>query len=347
MSTFSQNLQRSPEAYPHTWDLGEERVLFVQMHEAGYAKAAFLDQRALAPQTKGQWSPMEGVAPAVAEAVIEERLGFIFHIGHVGSTLISRLIGGERILSLREPTPLRVLAQIRGDLPTAESYQTPMDYDRELAMFLKLWSRTWRDDQLAVVKASSFAADCAEDIMRRPGCTAGLMLYATPQAYICGILAGPNSRMESKVLSQARLRRLHARLGTDAWRLHALSEGERVAMSWAAEMTALVAGVEDNEDKALWMDFDQFLAAPEPALGAVFDLFGVDASPAELQALATGPIMGQYSKAPEHKYDAKLRRQVLDEGRDLNPRELADGMAWLEAAAKDWPEIAAALEVAS
>ncbi len=346
-TTFSQNLQRSPEAYPHTFDPGEERVLFVQMHEPDYAKAAFLDQRALSPQTKGQWSPLTQLAPAVAEASIEERLGFIFHTGHVGSTLISRLIGGERVLSLREPTPLRVLAQMKGDLPTAESYFTPEDYEQFLGMFLKLWSRTWRPEQVPVVKATSFTSECSEDIIGRPGCIGALMLYAKPEAYISGILAGPNSRMESKILAQARLKRLHHRLGADPWRLHAMSEGARVAMSWASEMVALLAGAKDREDKVLWLDFDQFLAAPEPGLGAVFDLFGVDTTPADLDALVASPIMRQYSKAPEHMYDAKLRRQVLEDGRELNPRELADALAWLESAAKDWPQIRAAMEIAS
>jgi hypothetical protein len=347
MTPFAQNLRRSPEAYPHTWDLAEDRLLFLQMREADYVTASFLDQRAVNPQAKGQWTAMAAARPVVAEAQIPERLGVIFHCGHVGSTLISRLIGGEKVLSLREPTPFRTLSQAKQDLPTAESYLTPMAYERDLAMFLQLWSRTWRSDQLAVVKASSFASECAEDVTRRPGCVGALMLYATPEAYVSGILAGPNSRIEAAVLSQMRLRRLHARLGTDVWRLHDLKEGERIAMGWASEMVAMLAGSTGHEDKVQWLDFDRFLLAPEPGLGAVFDVFGVEASPAEIETAITGPLMKQYAKAPEHAYDAKLRRDVLEAGRKDNPRELADAMAWLEAAAKDWPEIREIMELAA
>jgi hypothetical protein len=347
MNLLAQNLKRSPEVYPHTLDIGQDQVLFVQMLEPDFAKSPFLDQRAIAPTAKGQWSQLSNVREAVAEAALPEQLGFIFHTGHVGSTLISRLIQGEQIFSLREPTPFRVLSQVKAELPAPESLLTPMEYQRDLDLFLKLWSRTWRPEQLTVVKATSYASECAEDVVGRDGCVAALMLYATPEAYTAGILGGPNSRIEAKILSPGRLRRLHQRLGTDVWRLHAMSEGERIAMGWACEMMAMLAGSTGHEDKVQWLDFDRFLQAPEQGLGVVFDVFGVQASPTEIQALVNGPIMDQYSKAPEHQYDAALRHDVLEQSRRANSREISDALAWLEASAKEWPEIAEALEIAN
>lgn len=347
MNTFAENLKRSPEAYPHTWDIAQDQVLFVQMQAKDYAGAAFLDQRAIAANAKGQWTAMSSVRAAATEAKIPERLGFIFHTGHVGSTLISRLIDGAQLFSLREPTPLRVLSQVKAELPTPESLLTPAQYKRDMAMFLELWSRTWTPEQMAVIKATSFASETAEDIIGRPGCKGAVMLYATPQAYTSGILAGPNSRIEAKVLSPGRLRRLNQRLGTDAFRLATMSEGARIAMGWVSEMTAMLAGSTAREDKVQWLDFDRFLAAPAPGLEVVLDVFGVKYPPEQIKALVEGPIMRQYSKSPDHAYDAALRREVLEQGASANPRELADAMTWLEGAAKEWPEIREAVELAA
>ncbi|HEY3815510.1 MAG TPA: hypothetical protein VGL66_20005 [Caulobacteraceae bacterium] len=347
MNTFAENLKRSPEVYPHTWDIAQDQVLFVQMSPKDYTDAAFLDQRAINPKAKGQWTPMSNVRAAVTEAKIPERLGFIFHTGHVGSTLISRLIDGTQLFCMREPTPLRVLSQVKAELPTPESLLTPAQYKRELAMFLELWSRTWTPEQMTVVKATSFASETAEDVVSRPGCKGALMLYATPKAYVSGILAGPNSRIEAKVLSPGRLRRLNQRLGTAAFRLATMSEGARIAMGWASEMTALLAGSTAREDKVQWLDFDRFLSAPEPGLEVVLDVFGVKYPPEQITALIKGPIMRQYSKQPEHAYDAKLRREVLEQGASENQRDLAEAMAWLEGAAKEWPEIREAVELAA
>ena len=52
----------------------------------------------------------------------ERAVHFIFHTGHVGSTLVSRLLDetGD-VLSLREPLPLRTLADAMDVLTLPES----------------------------------------------------------------------------------------------------------------------------------------------------------------------------------------------------------------------------------
>jgi hypothetical protein len=348
MSALSESLARSPEAYPHSWDIAAYEVALVRLSEADYAGASFLDQRALKPGAQGQRIGLELLRAAVEEASLEERLGFIFHIGHVGSTLLSRLIGASPgVLALREPLPLRLLAQLKADLTTPESYVSPKDYERDLSLFLKLWSRRFRPQQLAIVKATSFASECAADLVLRPSQPEAILMYAEPEAYLAGILSGPNSRIEAVSMAQSRLRRLHHRLGEASWRLYALGEGERIAMSWACEMTALMAAADASPERTAWLDFDRFLIEPAPALATAFSRFGVEAAPAEIEALVGGPLMRQYSKAPEHAYDAALRGQVLDAGRAESAAEVRRGMAWLEGAARAHGSIAAALEVSA
>src|SRR5829696_4547741 len=91
----------SPDAYPQRLDLARARVLLVELNEAAYQSASFLDDRILSPATRGAWLPMERIAAAVQSMHAPAPLHYVFHTGHVGSTLVSRLLDtSNKVLSL-------------------------------------------------------------------------------------------------------------------------------------------------------------------------------------------------------------------------------------------------------
>lgn len=340
MTPLAQSLALSPEVYPHTYDQVNDAVYGVRFTEADYAKASFLDQRCLTAQTPGDWIRWADLAAAVNEAELKEDVGFIFHIGHVGSTLLSRLIGGHpSVLSLREPLPLRMLAQIQLELPTAESVWSEADYAARVSVFLRLWSRGFRPGQLAVVKATSFCSELAAEMVARPSQPRAVLLSVAPETYMATILGGENNHFDIKGMAANRLRRLHRRIGGEAWRLHALSYGEQVAMSWASEATALAQAAAVAPDRTLAVDFDRMLADPAQVLAAVFAHFRRDVFEDEVAAAASSPDMTRYAKAPEHGYGAQVRAAVLNEARREHATELRAGLAWLERAGRAHPVI--------
>ena len=341
MSDFADRLRRDPDLYPHSYDPMADALLFVEMTRAGFEAASFLDQRAITPQMRSQWVAGQPVDATMA-TVPRGEVGYIFHIGHVGSTLLSRMMGAHaEVHALREPATLRTLAQIAPELATAESMVAPDAFDRRLSSLVKLWARTYSPTQRSLVKATSFASELAPQLLAEPQAQPSLAMFVKPEIYIASILGGENSRQELKALSQGRLRRLHRRLGADAWRLYELSEGERAAVSWACEMTALEAA---DGGCLSWIDFETFLAHPEAGLTAAFAATGFTVDAAEVAAIVAGPLMQRYSKGPEHAYTPELRRQVLADARREHGPEIARGMAWLEAAAGAQPPIAAALD---
>jgi hypothetical protein len=207
-------------------------------------------------------------------------------------------------------------------------------------------SRTFDPGQRAIVKATSFTSEIAASILKdeRPA----LFLYVDAPTYLQTILAGPASTQELLALSGARLTRIHARLDVEPWQLWRLSVGERAALAWACEMTALQdAATRSPKASVLWLHFDKFLEDPADWLVRIASHFGVSLDAAKASALAQGPIMKQYSKAPEHGYSADLRRAVLEGARAEHAEELRRGTMWIEAAARDHPLIASALEGAS
>ena len=347
MDPLSTTLKASPEVFPHSLDLVSEAVAFVRLSRDELDRASFLDARVLTPQSRPEWIPLARTEAAVAEAGLPERCHFVFHIGHVGSTLLSRLLGAHRsILSLREPQALRTLAQAHADLGTPESLLGARDFERTCGAMLALWSRSFAPDQTTVIKATSFCCEMASGLLQRPSRPRGLFMFTPPAAYLETLLGGPNNRLDIRSMAQSRLRRLHRRLGVDAWRLHEMSYAEMSAMSWACEMTALNDAAARAPAQTMWLDFERFLREPAAALASTFAFLGSPASQAEVDAIAAGPEMGRYSKAPEHAYDAALRRQVQAQARMQHGQDIAKGLAWLERAAGDFPPIAAAVQAA-
>ena len=133
---------------------------------------------------------------------------YIFHIGNVGSTLISRLLG-------ELPDGVRAARAAAAEDLRRRPAGPGRDFDRLTALL----SRTFRPEQRANVKATSFTSEIADRLVP-PGSQA-LFLYATPDHYLENILAGENSWQTLQALSPIRLARLQGRcpgLEAEPWR---------------------------------------------------------------------------------------------------------------------------------
>jgi hypothetical protein len=333
MNALQASLGRSPEQFPFSLDPRSDRISFLHLTKRDYDAASFLDARILTPQTQLRALSWQQVVTALESASLAERYSFIFHIGHVGSTLISRLVGAHPgVLALREPMLLRTLAQVSSD-PEIELNWSDDDFDARLSGALKLFSRTFDQGQVPIIKATSFVSEMSLRLMARTAAPKALMMYVSPESYLATMLAGPNSRKEARMLAPNRLHRLHRRIGTEAWQEQSLSEGESLALAWACEMAALAQAACASGRRAFWVDFDQFLASPSRLL-SIFHHLDIDADHAQVNAILSGPDMRRYSKAPEYAYDAALRVEVLNEARALYGAEIRRGLNWLEQAAE-------------
>jgi hypothetical protein len=347
MDALASSLERSPELFPHAYDLRNDAVSLVRLTRADYEAASFLDDRVLKTQTLGRTIPWATLALAVDSARLMERCHFIFHIGHVGSTLVSRLLGAQdEIFSLREPAILRTLAQMRSEPELLPRAWSSAEFEHRQSAFLKLWSRTFAPTQTSLIKATSFVSEMAVDLLARPASPKAILLYVKPEAYMATILGGPNAREEAKMFAAGRLKRLQTRVGREAWHLGALSEGEALAMGWAAETSALIAARAVAGSRAHALDFDSFLESPEEKIAGLFHHLDCHPTASAVSRVLSGPLMAQYSKAPEHAYSPALRQEILDGARKMHAREIEKGMAWLTKAADEFPVIRDCLKMA-
>ena len=297
---------------------------FVQMSPDDYREASFLDDRMFARQRPSHLLKWADVVEAMPPAARTDTR-WIFHIGHVGSTLIARLLGElQSVLSVREPRALRDLtffpADVRADLvPPVRA----------------LMSRTFADDQAAVVKATSFVSEIAAELIAGGR---ALFLYATPLAYISGILAGENSRKELAGLADTRRVRLASRgLNLPEPR----NEADAAASAWACEITSLEAADGGN---GLWADFDVVLIHLEDSLRRFADHLQFAATDEQLREIANGPLTRRYSKATEYEYTPQLRHDLLAEANQRHRVDIESALAMLSAAAETTPLLRKALD---
>ena len=300
----------------------------VRMDPAAYRAASFLDDRMLAEPREIAVMPWADVASAVRlNARTDAR--WIFHIGHVGSTLIARLLGElAGVLSVREPRILRDVAML------------PAEHRAEFALPLRaLLSRTFSLDERALVKATSFVSEIAPELV--PPGQRTLFMYAAPRAYVASILAGDNSVKELVARATFRAERLASRASLP----RPASPAEIAGCAWACEMTALEKAAEAMLDRQIeWVDFDRFLRDVPRELGQIAKFFRFSAESRQIEAIGRGPLLHRYSKALEYDYSPSLRRELIAEADATNRADIDRALAILQSAAESSPLLARALD---
>jgi hypothetical protein len=333
MADLAAQLAAGPEFYPMALDLGRDALLFIAMRAEDYRRESFLDERMLTPASRGHWVPFADVARAMSAPPRAWPLHFIFHSGHVGSTLLSRLLDEtNRVLSLREPLPLRSAAEAcDADMP---------DFDRRLEILLRLWERGFSGTEAVVLKATSTAERLGPRLLTRRPRAKAVVLNVTAETYLATMLAGENSAVDLNAHGPERFHRLGRFLVAPP---RPAGLADLAAMSWLVERLTQDEMRTGFGERVLPLDFDVVLQDVESALGRTLAHLGLSVTPDEIAAVAGGTVLEQYSKAPQQGYSPNLRRERLAEARRLYGEEIRSALSWLERLGRNSPRVAAVL----
>lgn len=330
------NLSSDRLVYAHQLNLPNDSVLLVRLGEADLRDHSFLDERILTPQMNFEWLGWSEFETA-AKALPEKIPAYIFHIGHCGSTLLSRLVSAATDTQpLREPLPLRTIALDRAHGRAA--FFAGQSMRARLGLFERVWARGLSK---VVVKATSVCTNLMG--MVNPAAPM-VFIVQQPETHLAALLAGENSLQDLRGFAQNRYVRL-AECDIDMPPLADLSVGQLAALSFLAE--AVSANRVLTERSVTVLDFDRFLRQPDECLAEVCRQLDLDTDSERCRAAVAGPIMRTYSKAPEHAYGPDLRNELIAASRVRNGSEIETGMQWINRLAASSAEVNAAASALS
>ncbi|RDZ26537.1 hypothetical protein [Lysobacter silvisoli] len=326
-----------PEFLPFKLDLVGRRVLWLRLSAQQREEAAFLDDRAVPANAEGGWMPL---ASLPAEVPHDDAADAIFHIGHCGSTLLSRVLGAwPELQGLREPLPLRSLAEAWPQLGRAESRLSEAEAPQLLRALWSNWSRALLPWRRSVVKATSNCNGLIAPLLAHTQLRA-LLLDMPLRPYLATLLKSPNSVLDAASAAGERLRDLQARGHAQGVALHALSLPQQCAMGWLAERVRYAAHAAGAQGaRVLRVDFETLLAQPEATLHVIAAHLSLD--PAGVPRALSSPAWGRYSKAQSHDYSRNDRAHDLTLALQRHGADIAEGEAWVEAALRREPALQA------
>lgn len=312
-------------------DLQLDRAAFVAVREQEYRRTAFLDHRLEASGSKPVITRLESLVNAAAGSRAAP-IHWIFHPGHVGSTLISRLLGElDELLPLREPMPLRHLAGLWREQGDPLAQLDSAGYERLEHAVWSFLGRTFREGQQSLVKATS---DCCNLLERALGAHPGsraIWLDVDLETFLAGMLRNQARRQETRAFAQSRLMDLHRLLGDREIRLFELDIAQMTAVSWLANQGhRLRAQLTDTDGRILALHFHELLEAPGNALSRVLDHLGLPSDEPTMARLMDSPWRRTYAKHPESAFSAGQRYEQLAASRRDNASEISEALAFAE-----------------
>jgi hypothetical protein len=341
MELTLQDITASAAHYVHSVGVNMQATLYPMTAES-YQASVFLDNRialpADAPSAQINFMDLCGQFPTVADA--ETR--YLFHISHVGSTLLSRLLGCKReVLSLREPLLLRWLSQFKSELGKPECRIDATIYQAFLAASLGLISRPLGMVDQVIVKATSFTNNIAHDMLTVQSKARAIGIYSRIDAFVATILKGGSGWNDILELAPIRLKRLHDMVGVEPWQLSRLSAGEIAAMSWLCEMATLQRVAVAAGDRFMWLDFDAYLANPDQNFAAMCSSLRLEWTANDAATAQASGLRSQYSKDSSVSFGSETRRSQIAEILVRQTAEVNRALTWVDNAIAAYPEFGA------
>lgn len=315
----------------YDYNVADQLFSLMRIDEETYRAASFLDHRInkfQCPVVHYELRHLAGVFPRLNEN--RKPLRFIFHVGHCGSTLLSRaLAASQKVLPFREPVTLRSLSADQRDLGTPLSMLPEENWSWLLTTVLDTLARSFRADQVNVIKATSSANNLILPILEEHEAHRAVLLYIPLESYLATMLADSASGGDLK--GQARKRMLDwLKIDTDTdLAIHALDNPRLAALSWLTSMNYMLAAMRQHTERLLMVDFEEFLADPPGHLDRIAAFLGLREESRSIVEGYAG-IAGRYSKNPDAPFGAGERSRKLNLSREKRAGDIKEGIMWAE-----------------
>jgi hypothetical protein len=315
----AKRLLATPEHHFLTFD--GETALFLPMDRASYHRSAFLDRRVQALSEIPLKAPL---APLIEEAkkVPPVPVGWIFHVAHCGSTLLSRLIDSTGSnLVLREPPPLRQLGLAAAAGDRSEPWHDRLTLARAMA------ARRYDPALPTVIKANVPVNFMLDELGAGKADSPAVLLYLALEPYLVAALRTPQHR--------AWVERISAQLAPALARQHGLNPGavpaEKAAALWLAQMLSFQS-LQAAHPNARSLDATILFASPAATAMAAASQLGVIGADIEANVAA---LDGRYAKNLSEPFDQEAQQARTNEDRVRLSGEIATARRWIDRVAAE------------
>lgn len=290
-------------------------ALFLRMDRDAYHRSIFLDRRIAAIEGEPTRVPLAPLIEA-ARARTPARTGWIFHVAHCGSTLLSRLIDQPQSgLVLREPPPLRQLGI------AAASGRAGPEWEGRLRLAAAMAARRYDPSRPTVVKANVPVNFILPQLLALDPGAPAILLHFALEPYLLAILGSASHRAwVDRITDQ-----LHPALAKRVSLPPKAVTAERAAALWLAQMKQFAAALATfPATKSL--DAEALFAAPAEVATATAEHLGM--GPVDVEAATD--LASTYSKDPARHFGESDRRERQEQRRSALRGEIAVARRWID-----------------
>jgi hypothetical protein len=333
-------IQSSPLWHFHLYDLLEQTFMLLRIEENLFRKTSFLDERVQQETRTGFRYELRHLATTFPDTGARRRPSmYIFHIGHCGSTLLSRALGSsQRVLPIREPLTLRHLARDLRELDQPWSFLSGEGWAWLMSTVTQTLTRRFRDDQLPVIKATSTCNNLIDPVLGSDDQPRAILMYLPLEPYLAGLIGKNPPAYDLRGQARTRLEEWMKITGARPVNLHEMKPAQLAVMSWLGSMNYLLEARKKFTNRVRLLDFEAFLEDPDSELAQTADFFGL-AGETENIVSAYPDISTGYSKKPDEPYSAYTRKKILYRARAEKAVEIREGLEWAGELIRETPAL--------
>ena len=340
-------LMESHDQFVHTIQWQENWALLLEADRQFFRDAVFLDERLLLEEPKGGKVRLESLFTALEKEWDGKFLPchFIFHIGHAGSTLISRILDAvPGALNMREPLMLRPLAAARNLIAAGFLGQPEEKLKKDIARIYALLMRRFAPEDTVVIKTTSICTAIAPDLVALNKANRALVLSVSCEVNLANQME-KTQLQDLKHFTPHRVIALQRRAPDLSLDTKSLSRAQVIALNWlgeVVELNDLMTG--PLKDRILAVNFDDFLKDRAGYMEKILKQFSLPADKKTAQALAVSDVFGTYAKKPDFKFTDGDRASLITEMRITHHRAIKEGLAFVEDLVKKYPAFGPAVK---
>ena len=310
------DLAADPHWLPHAFDPVRQTVTCVKLPRVRLAGTAFLAD--IARETGYESAEVPLAALATAALAPTGPVTFIFHTAFCRSTLLVRALEQPGISTgLSEPG---IIASLAGAGPAGQAAVAPV---------AALLARPWGQGEAVFIKPTNHANMLAPALMRAmPQARAVLMSNPLPSFLDAVVRKGMMGRRWGRQLYLELMSYAGMDLGMDGREQFLMTDLQATALAWFLNQRFLAALVQNFGARVRVLDGDAFGRDPAATLAATYAFAGHAVSPAQIAAIAAGPVFARDAKTGED-YAAKAARDAAATRSSVTADEIAKVGEWI------------------